>query len=69
MNKDPRKERITPCGKGSVLSVSDFMNYAVHLADVRDQARQGYYDRPDVLRELAERLKKKLRKQPRPTKT
>jgi hypothetical protein len=68
MNNDPRKERMTHDCKGSVISVSDFMNYAVHLADVRDQARKGYYDRPEILRELAERLKKKLRKQTRPTK-
>jgi hypothetical protein len=53
---------LTAGGKGAVISVADFMKYAVHLADVRDQARKGYYDRPDILHELAERLKKKLRK-------
>jgi len=59
--KESHRETGSQLPKRNVIPVSELMKQIEHLTGVRKRINEGYYDRPEVLAEIAEKLSRRLR--------
>ena len=63
MNHNSKKNSQTdPQAKPIVVRVGDLMKQITRLTDIRRKVQEGYYDRPEVLAEIADEIRFRLKK-------
>lgn len=57
-NKKTSPEEFT---RPAIIEVGDLMIQIQRFADIRRKVRKGYYDRPEVLADVATEIRKRLK--------